>query len=235
MDMNEEAYDDECSKSTSSLMRALIKELPQGSDPKFVLAHPDFDAQNILVGPDGSVTGVIDWDRAWVKPRFMGNESYPLWLMNDWDVASFIHDEGVDENTHEELVRYRGMYASFIAEAKKEHAKGMKDEVNWPNVSLLATILDYAAMTPDGKADIVLAKILREICIATFDDPRAPWEAQKMEVYLLPYLNGKEADPEKPAMRLQLELGKRIAQGTVTEDEMGWLRDGFAKLCSMQL
>ncbi|KAI9818357.1 MAG: hypothetical protein M1826_001379 [Phylliscum demangeonii] len=51
----------------------------------FVLAHPDFGMQNILVGRDGGLKAVIDWDRVAAVPRCVGNECYPGWLTRDWD------------------------------------------------------------------------------------------------------------------------------------------------------
>ncbi|KAK1757957.1 kinase-like domain-containing protein [Echria macrotheca] len=55
-------------------------------DPRrpFVLAHPDLDLQNIIVDDDGHVKALIDWDRVRTVPRCVGNESYPLFLIEDW-------------------------------------------------------------------------------------------------------------------------------------------------------
>ena len=37
--------------------------------PPFVLSHPDFGSQNVLVDDDGTITGIIDWDNVDICPR----------------------------------------------------------------------------------------------------------------------------------------------------------------------
>jgi hypothetical protein len=44
----------------------------------FTIHHNDLDLQNILVDDDGNVTGIIDWDAAFIAPRCMA--AGPLFL-----------------------------------------------------------------------------------------------------------------------------------------------------------
>lgn len=97
----------------------------QSSDGEFVLAHPDFDLQNILVAEDGTLRGLIDWDGVAVLPRLIGNERYPAWLTSDWTSSSRRTEEqseshcqpdSVDphEHTPDEFLYYRSLYRQFL-------------------------------------------------------------------------------------------------------------------------
>lgn len=92
----------------------------------FVLAHPDFDLQNVLVEEDGTVCGLIDWDGVAAEPRYLGCESYPKWLTHDWDPFFYNFDAengklyreyGQPEHPPEELSYYRTLYAQFMRNA----------------------------------------------------------------------------------------------------------------------
>ncbi|KAM0796933.1 kinase-like domain-containing protein, partial [Usnea florida] len=94
---------------------------PQG--PQFVLAHPDLDLQNILVLEDGTLAGILDWDGVAAVPLSVGCLKLPNWLIRDWDPNNYNWDveahepklrSGRMENTPDELLAYRAMYAQFI-------------------------------------------------------------------------------------------------------------------------
>ncbi|KAK7419039.1 hypothetical protein QQX98_003541 [Neonectria punicea] len=92
-------------KGSHLLLRDLVSWLPEPVGPKpFVLTHPDFDIQNVLVSEDGQVQGIIDWDGVAAVPRAIGNESYPSWLTRDWDPMMYRYegDEEDDEEDDEE-------------------------------------------------------------------------------------------------------------------------------------
>lgn len=74
-------------------------------DESFVLSHPDFDTQNILVTSDGSLAGIIDWDWVSAMPECIGCQKYPLFLIKDFDPINYDYDvkagkphEGYDAN-----------------------------------------------------------------------------------------------------------------------------------------
>lgn len=80
-------------KPIFTLLRLFALSLPdsQYDGPPFVLSHPDFDSQNVLVDPKTlNITGFIDWDGVHVGPRLNGFARYPAWITRDWD--PFIYD-----------------------------------------------------------------------------------------------------------------------------------------------
>lgn len=63
------------------IVRQLVQWLAEPpADEPFVLAHPDFDIQNVIVGQDGELKGIIVWDGVCMVPRSVGNLSLPGWL-----------------------------------------------------------------------------------------------------------------------------------------------------------
>jgi Phosphotransferase enzyme family len=80
----------------------------------FVLAHPDFDSQNILVSENGSLTALVDWDDIQTVPHCIGNTRYPGWITRDWDPLCYRYGlpSTQPENSPEELERYRSHYAA---------------------------------------------------------------------------------------------------------------------------
>ncbi|KAL8919543.1 MAG: hypothetical protein Q9208_006735 [Pyrenodesmia sp. 3 TL-2023] len=93
----------------------------------FVLSHPDFNLQNILVGDHGTLRGLVDWDGVAVVPRCLGYDEYPLWLTRDWDPHYWDYDGEngcpVDPEkavmTPVELAHWRTVYARAIQTAAK--------------------------------------------------------------------------------------------------------------------
>ncbi|KAL8906896.1 MAG: hypothetical protein Q9207_001751 [Kuettlingeria erythrocarpa] len=145
------------------LLRLLIRwffEATSEESYDFVLTHPDFDFQNILVGEDGSLKGIVDWDGAAAVPRCIGCEEYPLWLTPDWNPNCWAYDREkgctIDEQAMvmvpDELDHYRAVYAQKIEDALRKggalpHAR--------TKMSGLARSLYIAANQPDSLADNV--------------------------------------------------------------------------------
>jgi aminoglycoside phosphotransferase (APT) family kinase protein len=108
-----------------AVVQLFLSALPDNTldGPPFVLSHPDFDSQNVLVGEDGTITGIIDWDNVHVGPRQGAAAAYPSWLTVDWDPlyygwskdASPEVNAGYDSPT--ELVKYREAYLDAIHRA----------------------------------------------------------------------------------------------------------------------
>jgi len=87
-----EASPDKISRGFHKLLRLLLAWVPYTNDAEkapFVLTHPDFDIQNIIVSPDGELRGIIDWDGVAAEPSCLGNERYPSWLTRDWDPMTY--------------------------------------------------------------------------------------------------------------------------------------------------
>ncbi|KAI1375091.1 kinase-like protein [Hypoxylon crocopeplum] len=82
-----------------------------GSQNGFVLCHPDFNPQNVMVDEHGNVTGLIDWDLVQTIPRCVGYALYPSWITRDWDPLLYGWPHMPDsEDSPETLERYRAYY-----------------------------------------------------------------------------------------------------------------------------
>ncbi|KZT33607.1 kinase-like protein [Sistotremastrum suecicum HHB10207 ss-3] len=58
----------------------------------FVLRHPDFNPQNVIINPDtAELMGFIDWDGvSTTHPREQGYACYPSWITRDWDPIMYV-------------------------------------------------------------------------------------------------------------------------------------------------
>lgn len=152
----------------NKLLRLFADWIPStaGADKSdFVLSHPDFDSQNVLVSSEGNLCGIIDWDGVAIVPRYIGNERYPGWLTRDWDPVKYDYrsepdaDEhvGYHENSPKDLASYRSMYLQFM-EACYTTEDGSKLTRN----SIIIESLKNAADEPICTVEIV-EKIYNEI------------------------------------------------------------------------
>jgi Phosphotransferase enzyme family len=104
-------------------LSALIDSTLDG--PPFVLSHPDFDSQNVLVDDDGTITGIIDWDSVDVRSRQGAAAAYPMWLTVDWDPLFYgwDKDSSPEDNARydspAELANYRRAYLNAITRASR--------------------------------------------------------------------------------------------------------------------
>lgn len=107
---------------TYRLFSMLLDEFPfpAADEPeKFILAHPDFDMQNILADEYGNVTAIIDWDRVDSRPRYMGWCGPPYFLSMDWDsefTYAWPHLHAC-EMPPLDYDRFRADYARYLSEA----------------------------------------------------------------------------------------------------------------------
>ena len=123
----------------------------------FVLGHPDFDLQNILVKEDGTLCGILDWDGVGAVPHTVGCLKYPLWLTRDWEPSNYNYDAATGgkklkterwENSPVENECYRAIYAQFI-EAELSHQKMERSAAKITRLSLLAGVLESADTVPE--------------------------------------------------------------------------------------
>ncbi|KAL3472362.1 kinase-like domain-containing protein [Aspergillus californicus] len=183
------------------ILRKLIEWFPEprGVNP-FVLSHPDFNWQNIIVSEDGTLQGIIDWDGVAAVPRFRGNEKYPLWLLDDyiprdfWEEPWVENKEEVEEGNRDSfqaLAEYRRIYNDIItSHSKKVRGKpavsgslpipGTKRDtrksVNLCSLSLIAEALDSAACDGLCRTNMV-ENIVRKILDAVGDKGILPERA----------------------------------------------------------
>lgn len=80
---------------------------------EFTICHPDLDLQNILTDEDGNITGIIDWDGAFVGPRCISAAALPKFLNREWFPRSVA---GMFSAPHTGWRQeyYRNMYADFM-------------------------------------------------------------------------------------------------------------------------
>lgn len=141
---------------------------------EFVLAHPDFDLQNMLVDDEGTLCGILDWDGVAAVPISVGCLKYPSWLVRDWDPVNYNWNtkahklksySGRLENTPDELVAYRAMYAQFIEmllplDPASSGESRMGADIT--RLSLITTALQVAVDRPEDIAQMI-GHIFREI------------------------------------------------------------------------
>ncbi|KAI4265118.1 MAG: hypothetical protein L6R38_009643, partial [Xanthoria sp. 2 TBL-2021] len=161
-------------------------EATSEDNSEFVLTHPDFNLQNVLVGKDGSLKGLVDWDGVAAVPRCIGCEQYPLWLTPDWDPHWYNYDTEAEcvidedegpEMSPEDLDVYRKKYATYIEAALQKRdldqpsSSSMEDShdslrFSMTKVSSLARSLYISANEPISAARIV-SMILRKVMALT--------------------------------------------------------------------
>ncbi|KAI4114291.1 MAG: hypothetical protein LQ345_004909 [Seirophora villosa] len=181
------------------LLRLLIEWFFQASSTKedltgFVLTHPDFAVQNIIVGKDGSILGLVDWDGVVAVPRCIGCNEYPLWLTIDWDPHYWNYDPTLECVTAEpvmvpaELEHYRASYVKAMETALHDESHGTSSttDSNEPSkgngkghsatttkVSCLARSLYISANEPKAleyNLDMIVEKITNLTAGERFED-----------------------------------------------------------------
>ena len=111
------------------ILRHLINWIPESvanaqlrpDGHRFVLCHPDFGLQNIMISNDSDcrILSIVDWDGVATSPLCLGNERYPPWLTRDWDPLVYQYDAENPENNElenapKDLHRYREIYATHM-------------------------------------------------------------------------------------------------------------------------
>ena len=149
-------------KLTSIMLSYLPKSSPNYSfededgAETFVLCHPDFDSQNIMIDEKGNLTGLIDWDNARTYPRFLGYCRYPSFLTPDWDPLMYGYSGLPRYLSPEELVRYRKIYSN-----KMIQMLGGKDDAIFAAKSHIFEAVGIASSVEMNRADIA-RKFIRE-------------------------------------------------------------------------
>ena len=110
-----------------ALFQLFISTLPDRTldGPPFVLFHPDFDSQNVLVDDDGTITGIINWENVYIGPRQGAAAAYPMWLSVDWDPSFHGWNENASPEDNKgydspaELASFRKAYLNAITRASR--------------------------------------------------------------------------------------------------------------------
>lgn len=112
-----------------ALLRMWIQSLLDedlNQPPNYILTHPDIHWQNLIVGKDGSLKAIIDWDGVQITPVCAG-QSYPMWLSQDWQAYRYYYNENrefvwddvyYDDDPSEELARLRTLWLDLFRSAE---------------------------------------------------------------------------------------------------------------------
>ena len=163
------------------LLRMMIGRLidEDGESHKFVLGHPDFDIQNILVSDDGSLRAIIDWGWVVAVPRRIGCQKYSIWLTKDVDPFAECPPE---ERSPSALRRYRKIYAhsmeSYLKTLGAARPASGKVTQALTRGSLLAGRLEHAAKAAEFTVGIT-GDIFLEINQAT-----EGWDDNAVDAFL---------------------------------------------------
>ena len=98
------------------------KEASGEGSCQFVIRHPDFALQNVLIAEDGSLMGLLDWDGVQTVPKTFGFASYPDWIIRDWEPSSYHYGEE-GEDSVSELRELREAYRGYVSAHLEEDNK----------------------------------------------------------------------------------------------------------------
>jgi aminoglycoside phosphotransferase (APT) family kinase protein len=127
----------------------------------FLLHHPDFSYQNILVNDEGDVTGIIDWDGIATAPRELSFARYPSWITRDWDPHAYqyptenitlMHDSGDDESEGDDISHHTAESdeENDVVLGKSDHTLPVPYAISGPAPTQEALHIE---IEPDQKAD----------------------------------------------------------------------------------
>ncbi|KAL2012719.1 hypothetical protein VTN00DRAFT_244 [Thermoascus crustaceus] len=245
---------DAYSQGLYRFLRLLIDWIPQPAckaGQEFVLSHPDFDIQNVIVTEDGRLRGLVDWDGVAMVPRCLGNQRYPSWLTRDLDPVAYRYDPELEdaesncyENSPDELRHYRTVYrelmksSSLLSRPKRDRgnpsAEGNDSSsinpeslTKWTSASLVIENLKIAADDPVCTLEIV-EKIFEEIqCVLiNKSQDKTATENQDQATNDDDSTDSDSSDDSKLC-----EIAYGLVDGTIAESQLKEIRDAFLALC----
>ena len=199
------------------ILRQLINWIPESianaqlgpNGNRFVLCHPDFGLQNIMISNDDDcrILSIIDWDGVATSPLCLGNERYPHWLTRDWDPLMYRYDpenpeKNKWENSPEDLQRYREIYATYM-----QRLVGCEREA-FTSFSHIYESLEIAAGNMYSFSNIVYL-----LCRKCIEASRQEGLEEEDDILLYHVLEAFSEDPPAPMVVVNR------------------LREGFLKLC----
>ncbi|KAF2820695.1 hypothetical protein CC86DRAFT_248687, partial [Ophiobolus disseminans] len=166
-----------------------------------------FEQSNILVDDDGNVTGIIDWDKAYVAPRFIGAAAAPSFLQKDWLPPYF---NNLDNSPHMawKTPHYREVYAAALMEADNP------DAIYTTKSAIYRAAITAIYDLDGGSTYHLIDKLLREIPhvrVQTRDFLGALALSWKDADAMLKIELAKVFEPELPHPRLLEDLDAEMA------------------------
>ena len=189
-----------------------VADIPE-TEEDFVLAHNDYDIQNLLVDYEGNLTGIFDWDGVAAVPRQIGWSMLPFWLQRDWSPGyPWPPAEGVDYALMHpnEFERYRQDFAQYMWEACKGIGDCRYTSKSHIYRALLNSIGDHfeaASLVQNVLADILPRSHGMAYCDQVsqfgFRDGEEEWLEGRLREYFKPVLltsvgDGQEGGDSAP-------------------------------------
>lgn len=226
-------------RSHIPILCALIETMPPEllTEGRFCLHLPDFDWQNIYVGPDGHVTGLIDWDCVYADASIRGYAKVPLFLCADWNPAYYNYEpDAIDTCGHcadmspEDHRKYRACYSQAFA-AQLENLPEYDPRMS--SLSHIVTAIDLAT-DDDFARQYIVAKLLKEADVPfRLSDYCNDFEAGDAsvkdsilrEAFFIAWKNGWDTaevgKEEDLALSAELELAYKEELGSLKEESSG--------------
>ncbi|KAL1611986.1 hypothetical protein SLS60_000209 [Paraconiothyrium brasiliense] len=151
-----------CDALPRSVDKHVTDEDYETAPETFVLAHPDLDLQNIFVGENGEITGIIDWAGLRTVPRWAGWASFPLFLRKDFE-----HDYTClenNENPHSpwKLDFYRKAYHGYLQQTLDPEGTGSYNDGKY-TLKSGATCAALEALDWEALRGATIHRLLKEI------------------------------------------------------------------------
>ncbi|KAF5020856.1 hypothetical protein F66182_7111 [Fusarium sp. NRRL 66182] len=239
---------DNWDKGNGGLVRQLVHWIDEPSEmDTFVMTHPDFNYQNIIVSEEGELRGIIDWEGARFSPRSVGNEALPAWLTRDWAVGLYGWTEEMEageepddcwEDSPQTLSSYRNVYRDAMKKLVAENRPN--DPVDLCRASLITTNISFAARVP-----LCRQQTLRKIYLAIWAAAYPKWAASQEEYRQWSVVVSDEVDCDDDCDDHGQEDGidgppsfldvlDMFAEDRVPEDLLTILRRGFDALLAKE-
>ncbi|KAK3710432.1 hypothetical protein LTR37_010275 [Vermiconidia calcicola] len=169
-----EGCKDDMKKGVLTLYQLMVKawldavESPHLGE-EFVLAHADFDLQNIMTDYEGNVTGILDWDGVTAEPRQASWAVIPRWLQSDWYPGyRWPPAVGVEYGMvkPDEYEKYREDYTKYLWEACEGHRDSTFTGKSHIHRALLDSTSEY--WTASRFVQNVLADVLPRVSTESY-------------------------------------------------------------------